>query len=243
MRNNLFFLIAFLMVEITLNAKTFTTYKRGYWQDSSTWQNREMPGFTFEDTIIIKHKVNIKHNLTLNSGAYMRIDTSGGICGHQLITVYTSALIYKYGNLQIDTMILIGGKVILDGPEETIFSAYASVSGQGASLWVKGAPLRVGPWFECSSGNFESNITSIKNNNWMRVYPNPNQGKMQFYYAYGTPAGKIRITDASSKIVFEKLYEEAVGDIDISNLDNGVYYWEFINGNQINYNGKLVLIH
>ncbi len=239
--------IACLVLCLTLAklsmATTYITRMKGYWHQSSTWVNGFVPSYTFSDTVIIKHPVDFNKNLFLNSGAFLRIDTTGGLCGHRNITAYSNAILYKYGLLQLDTMFVTGGKVTLDGPKDAIFSLYGIITLSGASLYVKGCKLSVGPWFECTGDDYESAVISYNHSSKTVLYPNPNNGLFNLqFYSPGT-VNTFRVTDMQGKQVMEQNLSgtAASENINMTFLPQGIYCWQLLTDGRLVDKGKICI--
>jgi hypothetical protein len=235
--------IILLLICQNASSKTYNTFKRGYWSAPSTWKNNDAPSFISSDTIIVAHYINFDRDIFLNSGAFLRIDSMGGLCGHFDITVYNNAMIYKYGMLQLDSMRVTGGKVILDAPKDAIFTESAIIKDAGASLYVKGAKLMVGPWFQCSGGEYISSVHHQALKDSKAIYPNPNNGKFTVNLVSHDVSNTFKLTDMNGREILVKDIMGNGGDIDISTLCGGIYYWQIISGNEIIDKGKISLLH
>ena len=81
-------LILIQLIGITsISTVTWQAANRGFWQDSALWVGGVVPDTTSSDTFVISHPIVIESDLILESGAHMLIDSTGGICGHQIATV------------------------------------------------------------------------------------------------------------------------------------------------------------
>jgi hypothetical protein len=147
MRKILIPCVLFLFLADISKANKWTTVGSGYWSSSAVWLGGIAPAYTIADTFLIKHAIFLDEKLKLNAGAYMEIDSLGGICGHQQIIVNTQAKIIKYGILELDTLSIPGGSVHLLKPGLVILTKYGVIN-NGGSL-NSNCAVAVGPWFDC----------------------------------------------------------------------------------------------
>jgi len=140
------FILCLFLVNVT-QAKIFETVSVGYWNSGGVWLGGIAPPYTSSDTFLIKHPILLNATLTLTTGAYLEIDSMGGICGHQQITVNANAKIIEYGILELDILSIPGGIVNCLNPGLVILTQYGVVS-NGGSLYIN-CSLSVGPWFDC----------------------------------------------------------------------------------------------
>jgi len=93
---------------------------------------------------------------------------------------------------------------------------------------------------------FTTNGPFISQNNNFSIYPNPNSGTFTIAYHHleVLDNAEFQITDITGRMVFNDLIKGGDGtkSIDVSNLDNGIYYWEVITGNGIPLKGKMAVI-
>lgn len=220
-----------------LNAKTYRSYQKGDWSSKFTWAGEDKPAFSFGDSIYISHYVMLDSSLYLSQGAYLQIDSSGSLCGHKVITGSSQSLIYKYGLLQVDSIFLLGGKAIMDGPEPVVVWRQVSISGTGASYYQKGGHTEVGPWFDCRTRPSENGLSSIAKLDHA-IYPNPNQGVFKIEMPVGCDNCSFEVFDASGKVILET---SATGqEINLSSANPGLYYW-IMHGQFYYAKGKLVI--
>ena len=145
-KNLIAFVLCLFLVNVT-KANKWETVSTGYWNSGGVWLGGIAPPYTSSDTFLIKHPILLNATLTLTAGAYLEIDSMGGICGHQQITVNTNAKIIEYGILELDILSIPGGIVNCLNPGLVILTQYGVIS-NGGSLYIN-CSLSVGPWFDC----------------------------------------------------------------------------------------------
>ena len=212
----LFFLLyLFLIVPpMNLNATTYTTKSSGYWNNNNPWQNGVAPPLSTSDTIIIKNFIVITSNIELLGNAYLRIDSSGALCGHDTIFSNAGSSMTTYGILECDVLWVPGGHILFSPPGYIVLTQYAHLS-NGASL-NSSTNLNVGPWFDCVS-----EISGIQeyNQHLFNIYPNPVQDLLNFYC--DELIDDVFISDLSGRILLRRTQKN--NSIDIEILANGYY--------------------
>lgn len=159
----------------------------------------------------------------MNSGAHLKIDSSGGLCGHISLTIYQNASFYKNGSLQIDSLFVKGGYVIFDGPGAAILYRQASLTQSGAYMRVKGGSFAVGPWFTCTTRPSESSLNDPAEQ-FFSVYPNPSHGL--FHITSGQEvAAEVQVYAANGQRIFAKLLTDEQNRfyIDLNGYPGGLY--------------------
>lgn len=222
-----------------LNAKTYHSFQKGDWSNKYTWTNEDKPAFSFGDTIYISHYVLLDSSLSLTQGAYLQIDSSGSLCGHKILTGNSQSMIYKYGLLQVDSIFLVGGKAIMDGPESVVVWRQISIAGTGASYYQKGGHTEVGPWFECRKRPSENGLSAISYLDHT-IYPNPNQGHFYLDLPIQGNGYTLKVFDASGKSILETACPVAGQEISLGPVNPGLYYW-VISGPSYFGKGRLVI--
>jgi len=226
MKNTFLLSLILLKTIFSSNAATWKTVSFGHWSNPGIWSGGVAPPFTCGDTLLILHPVVISNTITLTSGAYMKIDSLGGICGHETLIVQTNAYLLKYGILQLEALLIPGGHVNSYGPQPLIITNYAYLS-NGGSMNITGGAA-VGPWFNCQMPEYgfltgeEETTYNLK----IRVFPNPASQFVTFentsnfdYVIFTDPAGRaLRMENISDDINSFSLY----------GLPNGIYLLTFI---------------
>lgn len=170
--------LLFLNIHFAISA-IWTTVSEGYWDSPSVWSTGIAPPYSSSDTFVIEHPIAFMDNLILNAGAFMMIDSSGGLCAHRNITVNAGASIIKYGILEVDSLLIPGGQVNCYIPGEVILWRYAIIS-NGGSL-TSNCSLSIGPWFNCRSPQFDfTGVPEYENENTISIFPNPANSIIDF---------------------------------------------------------------
>lgn len=212
-----------LLLPNALSAKVYSSVQKGQWSDPYIWQNAESPSNQTGDTVVIRHYIDVSSDLFLNSGAHLKIDSSGGLCGHISLTVFQNASLYKNGSLQIDSLFVTGGYVIFDGPGPAILYRQARLTQTGAYMRVKGGSFTVGPWFTCTTRPSETSLYQ-PDAELVSVFPNPAKGV--FYIAGGQDyAAAVNVHAANGQSVRTVLQtdEQNIAFVDLSAYPAGLY--------------------
>jgi hypothetical protein len=98
--------------------------------------------------------------------------------------------------------------------------------------------ILVGDSIYCNTAVDLSNSNNIKN---ILVYPNPSNGLVTIDLPIGNQDNKVEIIDINGKILFSSHFTETNQNINLSLLDNGIYFIRF-KQNNLTINRKLVLI-
>lgn len=228
MPNKFLIAIAVMLTFNQVNATTYTTAVNGNWSNIGCWANNTAPAYTCADTIVIKHHIVLPNDLTLLSGAYMLIESTGGICGHVRIFMNAGSSILKYGILEIDALDMSGGIATMLPPGNTIFTQYGQLS--GGAEFTNTSNLSVGPWFECQMPEYQfinglDNALQIEK---LNIYPNPCSHLLSIDLPKNCTEFLIKIMDAKGSI---QLYQSEVNNrnqFDITTLPNGIYFLEII---------------
>ncbi|MEI6816596.1 MAG: T9SS type A sorting domain-containing protein [Bacteroidota bacterium] len=105
-------------------------------------------------------------------------------------------------------------------------------------------------WISCAAYNAERkanpNKTKVKNPKIVSadMYPNPSDGKYILTYQLSSLKGTIFITDLSNRTVFSQILSNSLSNIniDLSLLNNGIYYWHVVDDNGIYETGRITLL-
>lgn len=221
--NILLIFFIFLFVKPT-SASTYSTITAGSWGAPSVWSGAIAPSFTTSDTIIINHPILFNEDLYFESGAFMQIESNGGLCGHKNITVTSNALIIKYGILELDSMFLTGGVVECYAPGEVIATSQVSLSGAGSSFSLDGCALSVGPWFECRDFFDEAVGITELNTESFSVYPSPAKDFLNVNVSENTASYNLSIFNIQGRLIHHEIITGIKSkEIDISDLPKGIY--------------------
>ena len=215
-----------LIWSIKLKASSYTTAVNGNWNNPGCWVNADIPAFNCSDTIIIKHHIVLPSNINLLNGAYLLIDSTGGLCGHFIIDVNAGASILKYGILEIDVLNQWGGSVNLLPPGNTIFTQYGLLTG---GSFNNTSNLSVGPWFECQMPEYQFlNTLNKEKKEGVKLYPNPVTNTINLDFNLSFQSYNIFIFDIQGKLVFKNVYSAHQNLIDVSVLNNGLYFLQIV---------------
>jgi hypothetical protein len=222
---------------------TWKTVSTGFWNNPYVWSTGTVPPYSSADTFLIRNPVAITNDLFFQSGAFVKIDSSGGICGHYNATVFSGAKILKHGILELDSLKIPGGQVTCLSPGEVILTQYGIITA-GGSLTVNGCSLSVGPWFECIQPAY-SFIIGIEEPNVkdpIKIFPNPGNGVFELRLDTDTKFKKLIVSDLWGRTCFEQTIENNSENslFDISLLKNGLYIWTLMDDTG-RIQGKLLL--
>ena len=177
-KNHIIIILLSFLVAHSVQATTWTTIGSGSWNSPFVWATGIVPPYISSDTFIIKHPVFFENNLVLNQGAYLLIDSAGGLCAHRYVTVNSGAVIEKYGIFEADSLFISGGVVICYPPEDIVLWRYADIS-NGGSISSNGCQFVVGPWFDCRSPQYNFlDVTENDNPKTINIFPNPTHDKL-----------------------------------------------------------------
>jgi hypothetical protein len=208
------------------NATTWTTISNGFWESGSIWNGGIVPPHTSSDTFLIKHPIVLENNLFLNSGALLKIDSTGGLCGHHNISVFTGAKILKYGILELDSLRIPGGIVTCRATGGVVLTLAAIIS-NGGSLSVSGCSFSVGPWFNCIQPEYHFAIGITENEFFskVKIFPNPGNGKFEISGIDLPESLALTLFDLLGRKVFSAVlsFSEENLAADVSNLEDGIY--------------------
>jgi hypothetical protein len=212
------------------------TKANGVWNNAGSWVNANIPPFTYSDTIIIKHLILLPSDLTLLSGAFLNIDSTGGLCGHYKINMSASTSLLKYGFLQIDALNMTGGEVNLLPPGNTIFTQYGLLTG---GVFNNTSNFNVGPWFQCQLPEYQfiNGLNNEDKNAEFLFYPNPVECLLNIVLPKSGNPFLCFIYDIKGALVLKEkvFYHQPV--IDVSELPAGIYYID-LTANEIKFISK-----
>lgn len=226
-RKILFIAIVLLFSIGKINAVKWETISFGFWNNAAIWKSGIVPPAGGNDTFYIKHPVVFATNLAFNNGAFIKIDSTGGLCGHQKINLNPGSKLISYGILESDTLHVSGGQASLFTASQTTLTCYGIIS-NGGSFFCSGS-LIVGPWFNCRSPEFSfAGINELSLQVEVRLYPNPAQSIIKLDYPHEFNKSTVTITNLNGKIILESQLTQF---IDISQLQPGVYFLTISNEN------------
>ncbi|MEI6816388.1 MAG: T9SS type A sorting domain-containing protein, partial [Bacteroidota bacterium] len=92
--------------------------------------------------------------------------------------------------------------------------------------------------------NTATGMASISNAAVVSIFPNPSNGIINVDFGFAEATGEFRIMDVTGKMVFNTLINETSGikNIDVSQLKNGIYFYELTSNGQILKNGRIAIL-
>lgn len=222
-----FTLVCVAFMKLNTIATTYTTAVNGNWNNIGCWVGGAVPSFDCADSIIIKHHLILPSNLVLQSGAYLIIESNGGLCGHFQINVNNGVNLLKYGILEIDALNQSGGAVTLLPPGNTIFTQYGLITG---GTFDNTSNFMVGPWFECQLPEYQflngldDHLTNLK----LQIFPNPATNYLTLNLPASTAVYNVLIFDDKGSIVYQKEINHSQNRINIEELITGLYFIQLI---------------
>lgn len=233
------FVLCLLLVKVT-KANKWQTVSTGYWNSGGVWLGGIAPPYTSSDTFLIKHPILLNATLTLTAGAYLEIDSMGGICGHQQITVNSNATIIEYGILELDILSIPGGNVNCLNPGLVILTQYGVVS-NGGYLYIN-CTLSVGPWFDCHLPDYAYalGVPAISSLLEFSLFPNPFSSQTTFHTNVPLHNATLTLYNSFGQEVKQFVIRNSSFVIERGNLPSGLYFIRLTDDNKI-YKDKLVI--
>ncbi|MDI1235124.1 MAG: T9SS type A sorting domain-containing protein [bacterium] len=224
----------FLLVSSISFAKVYETKSSGAYTDSFTWMNNEAPPLQCHDTLIIKNFVELRNNLILNSGAYLKIDSIGRLCGHHTTLVASKAYLLCLGVLQLDSLQVFGGVVDIKGKGQGVFTESVILKVGGAKMTVsQGGRMAVGSWFECRNPQQDSKIDRLTKSALFSFYPNPVSENAHFTFKNSDLNQVLCIRDINGRLVYQTAIEAPVVWLNFAEFKNGIYFAQLVSNFQI----------
>jgi hypothetical protein len=236
------FLVCLLLLSKAGFSTTWTTIAAGFWNDPSVWSANSIPPYSSADTFYIKHPIAFQDNLFFNTNSFLKIDSTGGLCGHHNITASAGSAIIKYGIIELDTMNIPGGHVDFYGPGQAIFTRNGTLS-SGGYLNVSGGSLAVGPWFECvqPAFSFTIGITEYVRET-IKVFPDPATGILTFLFQSPLQDAALQVTDPAGRMIYSDLFSGKEYTVAVDQWANGIYYWTVLSKDQPPLKGKALVL-
>lgn len=93
-------------------------------------------------------------------------------------------------------------------------------------------------WVPLSSG-----VSTIENNNLVSIFPNPTKGNIKLNFNKNNKVSRLVIFNSLGMIVHQEASNNFSGQktIDLSSLDNGIYFVEIFSNNEIIQKNKIIL--
>jgi len=170
----------------------------------------------------------ISDSLTITQGGTVEISTTGGICGHFVMTLINASMVSE-GFINLDKLVvsssdvdLINGAVILTLQGQI----NSSELGGPSSLTNSGASLSVGPWFDCVHDVFLSDNSLENAEPTLSIFPNPSVSEMHLKLNNISTDTEFRLINSTGHTVKEFTLEKGKTNfkVDVSNLSSGVYF-------------------
>jgi hypothetical protein len=208
---------------------TWTTVSEGYWNNPLVWSGGTVPSYTCSDTFLIKHYIAFTNNIELNAGAFIFIDSIGGLCAHRDITVNTGARIIAYGLFEVDSLFIRGGQTNYNIPGAVILWRSAIISNGGS--FNSNCSFSVGPWFDCRRPEYDfTGLSENANKNIISIFPNPTSFNLNIE---APQKSEIEILNIEGQIIKSITANENNTTIDISDFARGMYFVYVITENGI----------
>ncbi|MCC7296735.1 MAG: T9SS type A sorting domain-containing protein [Bacteroidia bacterium] len=242
------FYIALLLLfsNCKLHANTWHTAKSGNWNSSSTWQETGNPSFKTNDTFFINHRVVFSENLLFKNNSIVKIDSTGGLCGHHTITLIEGAHFDVSGKLYCDSLLLHGGNMDGYSPAEIAITEFMQLKYSGSFYKSHGNYLKVGDQFTCVSEAGFKNLSQelVLKPISLTVYPNPSEGEVHFDIHESGNNFHLTITDLTGSIVYSKSQTQVQDLFTLTlPLSNGIYFYSMIFDTQKYATGKIQIIN
>ncbi len=220
-----FLFIAFTVWSFSANATIWTTSNFGYWNNGANWYGGVVPPHSSSDTFYIAHPLVIENTITLQPGAFISIDTTGGICGHKRMVIHTNAVLHNRGILELDSLFVPGGIVqnFLTGNLILSYNAIIMYPGQLTS----NGGISVGPWFICHQPTYSFLTASAESVefNELKIYPNPASDKLHIVSDHIVE--RVVIKTLNGMLISNGRITN--GEVPIEQLPDGLYLFEFFN--------------
>jgi hypothetical protein len=226
------FLLTFIVFSNYFYAQKHITISTGDWNNPATWQNGDVPEYTFSDTVFVNHRITFDSILSVHG--YLRVDERGGICGQHLLYVYNKMDVF--GFFWVDSLDVFGGDLNQTSAYDCISTNGALIHGAGASFSVSnGESFRTGITFDCGDEFMTLSTLEIDALNKLSIYPNPckdfiiieeNQLDLDF-----------KLCDFSGKTI---LNGKINSKIDVSQLESGIYFLRILTDGVVIQTQKIV---
>lgn len=224
MLNKYCLLIVLFTVYLNSFSKTYTTKRSGPYTDSFTWQNNKGPSLNSHDTLLIQHYVELNNNLVFQSGAFVKIDSSGRLCGHYTTTVESNAYLLCFGVLQLDSLQVFGGLVDIKGKGKGVFTVSVILRILGAKMTTSDrATFAVGPWFVCQNPQRDSKVNPLSTSSLFSIAPNPSSDITNFNFDKSLLNQELCIRDINGRIIYQMNILSEKIKLDLYDWENGVY--------------------
>lgn len=209
-------LLCFFALSSVIYSQKHITIAPGAWNNPDTWQNGNVPGYTFSDTVFVNHRVVFDSILSVYG--YFRIDERGGICGQHLLYVYNKMDVF--GFFWVDSLDIFGGDVLQMSAEICKSTKGVLIHSAGASFSIQeGESFMAGVAFDCAS-EF-STLSILENGKTINlvIYPNPTSDFINFELNMDELV--FVLYDYAGKSIF---HGKANSKIDLTGFESGIYF-------------------
>lgn len=239
-------LLFLLIISASLHAATWQTRAYGNWSDGNCWNGNVAPSHNSADTFIIDHPIIIDNSLVFSAGANVLINAGGGLCGHHNLRVEAGAIVLKYGILEVDTLLIPGGKVVCRAPGDVILTRAGILTNNGL-MDVNGCSVAVGPWFNCKLPEYSFAATGVNNysqSGAFSMYPNPSHGQLVLHGKIDNSDTWLEFIDQVGWLVYSrKVLPDNMEQRQVAiALPLGVYLWQLRTHTAILERGKISII-
>jgi hypothetical protein len=234
------FILLFLFSSVLrISAGSYFTVASGNWNSTIVWLNGQVPPLAGTDSIFIATDVMYTNSLNLVSSTYLRIDTSGSLCGHERFRIQQGSKVDNYGDLNADSLFINGGLVTNYG---LILLTNMAVLTNGGSF-VNSGMMQIGATFLCPEKTAATGIIENESeNNSINFFPQPAKQNEEIHFNFngGGENYLIRIFSVTGQFIAEIPITEN-HTFYLTGISPGIYFaFVMDNEKKINY-GKLIV--
>ncbi len=223
-------------LSLQVKAATYSTVSSGVWASPAMWANNQIPPLAGGDTIYIRHYILYSTSINLGSSAYMRIDTSGNLCGHRRLFVPGGSFIDNYGELYADSLIINGGVVT---NYQFIHMTNMAMITNGGSFVSAGGSMVVGNSFLCAEKS--NGIEDRENEGDFLVYPLPVRMGEEIHIKNLPFTCIVQIYSLTGKLLYEEKTAQEE-EIMLNGLGAGTYFIQAFTADELLFRKKLIVL-
>lgn len=218
---------------------TYHTVSNGYWNDTMVWAGHVIPPYSSSDSFIIDDSIRSEHDLIFD-GAYVQIDSTGGLCGHYLIKLMGGSLLINSGYFEIDSLYQAYADMITKGYGIIRHNKNWLMELGGSNITTEHAFDYGGFWDTCFGPRPPIDSANVKYE--FKMWGNLCNGIVNFGYTQPSPS-RFLLFDILGQKVFETELTGKWGnrDLYLNHIANGLYFWNAISDNDLVGKGKLVI--
>ncbi|MGE0634993.1 MAG: T9SS type A sorting domain-containing protein [Bacteroidia bacterium] len=217
MPSNYRILLFFIFCSVHAQSQTWQTVASGLWSDPAVWSGGVACTYSASDSIIISHNVELDSNIVLERNTYMRIDSSGGVCGHHNVTLMQDVFLHKYGELRIDSVFYYQAYLLCECPGAFVYN-HGHMFG-GSTLHIIGCLVGIQIWDECFPIIGINEVDQIQPS----IFPNPNNGVFTVLLSELIQGTSLQIADITGQVIMQSSLNSYQSSIDISGYSSGIY--------------------